>query len=211
MHVKTRHDDTDLFRRYQVAAYDEMFDSRQCPRAHYASLHERLIDLGPEELDRRHKVADLTMRQQGTHSQCTGVTKASSESFPSTRSRADPAGRMGPHRARLKQRVRAVQSIHSRRLPRAADPQGSDRASRAGLRHHRLPPRMRGAARAQDVYIHVSGIDLIRDADGNYLVLEDNGRTPSGVSYVLKNRQVMKQVFRCCFSDTSQAGGRLHR
>ena len=45
------------------------------------------------------------------------------------------------------------------------------------------------------MYIHVSGIDLIRDNDGNYLILEDNCRTPSGVSYVLKNRQVMKQVF----------------
>ena len=50
-----------------------------------------------------------------------------------------------------------------------------------------------------NIYIHVSGIDLIRDADGRYLVLEDNGRTPSGVSYVLKNRQVMKQVFPLLF------------
>ncbi len=51
----------------------------------------------------------------------------------------------------------------------------------------------------KDIYIHVSGIDLIRDVDGNYLVLEDNCRTPSGVSYVLKNRQVMKQVFPFLF------------
>ena len=51
----------------------------------------------------------------------------------------------------------------------------------------------------RDVYIHVSGIDLIRDADGSFLVLEDNCRTPSGVSYVLKNRQVMKQVFPFLF------------
>jgi uncharacterized circularly permuted ATP-grasp superfamily protein len=51
----------------------------------------------------------------------------------------------------------------------------------------------------RDVYIHISGIDLIRGGDGQYLVLEDNGRTPSGVSYVLKNRQVMKQVFPFLF------------
>ena len=51
----------------------------------------------------------------------------------------------------------------------------------------------------KDIYIHISGIDLIRDAKGEYLVLEDNGRTPSGVSYVLKNRQVMKQVFPVLF------------
>ena len=44
-------------------------------------------------------------------------------------------------------------------------------------------------------YIHIVGSDLIRDQKGDYLVLEDNGRTPSGVSYVLENRVVMKKVF----------------
>ena len=54
-----------------------------------------------------------------------------------------------------------------------------------------------------DVYLHVCGIDLIRDPAGNYLVLEDNCRTPSGVSYVLKNREVMKQTFASFFEDYS--------
>jgi uncharacterized circularly permuted ATP-grasp superfamily protein len=44
-------------------------------------------------------------------------------------------------------------------------------------------------------YLHVVGTDLIRDASGQYRVLEDNGRTPSGVSYVLENRVVMKKIF----------------
>ena len=47
----------------------------------------------------------------------------------------------------------------------------------------------------RNIYIHICGTDLIRDKDGNYFVLEDNGRTPSGVSYVLENRAVMKRVF----------------
>jgi uncharacterized circularly permuted ATP-grasp superfamily protein len=51
------------------------------------------------------------------------------------------------------------------------------------------------------VYIHICGTDLIRDADGQFLVLEDNGRTPSGVSYVLENRAVMKKVFPQLFAD----------
>ena len=54
---------------------------------------------------------------------------------------------------------------------------------------------MNGIQVPRDIYMHISGIDLIRDAHGNYLVLEDNGRTPSGVSYVLENRVVMKKVF----------------
>src|SRR6266481_1387607 len=54
---------------------------------------------------------------------------------------------------------------------------------------------MMGAAVPRNVYIHVCGTDLIRDTEGTYLVLEDNGRTPSGVSYMLQNRQVLKRVF----------------
>jgi uncharacterized circularly permuted ATP-grasp superfamily protein len=49
------------------------------------------------------------------------------------------------------------------------------------------------------IYIHVCGTDLIRDKDGNYLVLEDNGRCPSGVSYVLENRRAMKRAFPSIF------------
>jgi len=51
------------------------------------------------------------------------------------------------------------------------------------------------------IYIHVCGTDLIRAADGEYLVLEDNARTPSGVSYMLQNRQVIKRVFPSLFND----------
>jgi uncharacterized circularly permuted ATP-grasp superfamily protein len=50
-------------------------------------------------------------------------------------------------------------------------------------------------------YIHICGTDLIRDPDGVFRVLEDNGRTPSGVSYVLENRAVMKKVFPQLFAD----------
>ncbi len=53
----------------------------------------------------------------------------------------------------------------------------------------------------RDIYIHICGTDLIRDKDGKYYVLEDNGRTPSGVSYVLENRSVMKRVFPSLFSE----------
>src|SRR6476620_5076298 len=52
-----------------------------------------------------------------------------------------------------------------------------------------------------DIYIHVCGIDLIRGDDGRYMVLEDNGRCPSGVSYVLENRRAMKRTFRGMFEN----------
>jgi uncharacterized circularly permuted ATP-grasp superfamily protein len=46
-----------------------------------------------------------------------------------------------------------------------------------------------------DIYIHIAGIDLIRDHDGTYYILEDNVRTPSGVSYMLENREITKRLF----------------
>jgi uncharacterized circularly permuted ATP-grasp superfamily protein len=52
-----------------------------------------------------------------------------------------------------------------------------------------------------NIYIHICGTDLIRDDQGNYLVLEDNGRCPSGVSYVLENRRAMKRTFRGMFEN----------
>ena len=59
---------------------------------------------------------------------------------------------------------------------------------------------MLGLTPPRDVYIHVVGSDLIRGADGTYLVLEDNLRSPSGVSYMLENRAVMKRTFADLFS-----------
>jgi uncharacterized circularly permuted ATP-grasp superfamily protein len=67
MHVTQLNGEAALFGRYRLAAYDEMFDSARAPRAHYASLHESLIELGPDELERR-------------------GTKGSNESFLLTRS-----------------------------------------------------------------------------------------------------------------------------
>jgi uncharacterized circularly permuted ATP-grasp superfamily protein len=54
---------------------------------------------------------------------------------------------------------------------------------------------MQGVKVPKDIYIHICGTDLIRDDKGEYLVLEDNGRCPSGVSYMLENRQSMKRAF----------------
>jgi uncharacterized circularly permuted ATP-grasp superfamily protein len=54
-----------------------------------------------------------------------------------------------------------------------------------------------------DIYIHISGIDLIRGDDGKFYVLEDNLRTPSGVSYMLENREITKRLFPDLFTSHS--------
>ena len=54
---------------------------------------------------------------------------------------------------------------------------------------------MHGFPVPYDIYVHVAGIDLIRDSDGSMYILEDNLRTPSGVSYMLENREITKRLF----------------
>lgn len=199
MHINPTSDD-DLFDGYVLERYDEMFEADGGLRPHYRALHERLVGLGPEDLERRHRLADLSMRQQGITFTVYGREQGVERIIP-----FDPIPRLLDARewsriARgLEQRVRALnlfiadvyrdrKILHDRIVP-------PDLVY--GASGYRRP--CVGLRVPRDVYIHVSGIDLIRDADGRFLVLEDNCRTPSGVSYVLKNRQVMKQVFPLLF------------
>lgn len=62
-----------------------------------------------------------------------------------------------------------------------------------GNKHYR--PEMRGVDVPRDTYVHIAGIDLVRDGEGAFRVLEDNARTPSGVSYVIENRHLMMRAF----------------
>ena len=193
-------EDAALFGRYRLAAYDEMFDPRGKPRAHYRALHDRLLRLGPEELERRHRLADLSMRQQGITFTVYGRDQGVERIIP-----FDPIPRLvdadewSTIERGLQQRVRALNLFirdvyHDRKIlrDRVVPPELVFGAS--GYRRECVGLRV-----PRDVYMHVSGIDLIRGEDGRFLVLEDNCRTPSGVSYVLKNRQVMKQVFPALF------------
>jgi len=66
-------------------------------------------------------------------------------------------------------------------------------------KHYR--PEFRGVDVPEDIYIHICGSDLIRGADGQYCVLEDNGRCPSGASYLLENRNALKRAFPSIFEE----------
>ncbi len=76
----------DLFDGYTLTGYDEMFAGPGQPRAHYAALHHRLGLMGAEELEHRHRAADLMMRHQGITFTVYGRNRGSSRSSPSTRS-----------------------------------------------------------------------------------------------------------------------------
>jgi uncharacterized circularly permuted ATP-grasp superfamily protein len=63
------------------------------------------------------------------------------------------------------------------------------------VEHSCYRPAMQGVDPPHGTYVHICGTDLVRDQDGRFLVLEDNGRTPSGVSYVIENRNLMQRAF----------------
>jgi uncharacterized circularly permuted ATP-grasp superfamily protein len=191
-----------LFRGYTLTGFDEMFVAPGQPRAHYAALCDRLGQLGAGELARRHRAADLLMRHQGITFTVYGRGRGVEQIIP-----FDPIPRLITAREwdrierGLEQRVRALNLFihdvyHDRKIlrDRVVPPELVLGAS--GYRRECV-----GVSAPRDIYIHISGIDLIRDASGEFLVLEDNGRTPSGVSYVLKNRQVMKQAFPQLFQN----------
>jgi uncharacterized circularly permuted ATP-grasp superfamily protein len=191
-----------MFAGYQVnGIFDEMFEAEGRPREHYRSVITRLNHLGPDAFQRRRRMADLSFKNQGitftVYSDATGVEKI----FPfDLIPRIVPAAEWHLIERGLEQRLLALNAFcrdvyHEQRILREnvipAELIYSARMFRREMLGLQVP---------RDVYIHICGTDLIRDKQGNYLVLEDNGRTPSGVSYVLENRAVMKRVFSGLFA-----------
>jgi uncharacterized circularly permuted ATP-grasp superfamily protein len=180
--------------------FDEMFVAPGEPRPHYTILRDQLASLTPTLLDERRKAADAMFLYQGitftVYSQQEGVERI----FP-----FDLIPRVIPHAEwdkvsrGLEQRVTALNLFlrdvyHEQRIIR-------DKRIPAelvfGAKHFRRE--MLGIRVPRDIYIHIVGTDIVRDGDGAYYVLEDNGRTPSGVSYMLENRQAMKRAFARLF------------
>ncbi|MFO0809997.1 MAG: circularly permuted type 2 ATP-grasp protein [Gemmataceae bacterium] len=191
---------TDLFDSYSLTGFDEMFAAPGEPRAHYAPLFDRLASLTAADLHSRDRLADQLMRNQGITFTVYGRGRGVERIMP-----FDPIPRLVPANEwtrierGLQQRMRALNLFihdvyHDRTILRDKRVPAELVLSASGYRRE-----FAGLRVPKDVYVHVCGTDLIRDPAGNYLVLEDNARTPSGVSYVLKNRQVMKQAFPSFF------------
>jgi uncharacterized circularly permuted ATP-grasp superfamily protein len=187
-----------LFGRYRrhPEAFDELFGPDGHPHLHCRLLVERLGQMRAAEFQHRRVSADLVFLNQSitfsVYSDRRGVEKI----FPfDLIPRPVAAAEWERLEAGLKQRIAALNLFlfdvyHEQRILK----EGVVPADLVlGSKCYR--PEMIGFAPPGRQYVHVCGTDLVRDAKGEFLVLEDNGRTPSGVSYVLENRVVMKKVF----------------
>ena len=188
--------------RPHATAWDELFDRTPDPHPHCAPLVERLGKLGVSEFQARRASADLAFINQGITFSVYADLRGTEKIFPfDLIPRPIPAGEWLLQEAGLVQRIRALNLFlhdvyHDQRILKEKVVPADLVLGSKGFRKE-----MVGFVPPGGVYIHICGTDLIRDARGQFLVLEDNGRTPSGVSYVLENRTVMKKVFPHLFQD----------
>jgi len=192
-----------LFARYGLdGSYDEMFDGSGDPRPSYAALYRRLLELSSDELRRRQHQADAAFLHQGITFTVYGDDQGTERIFPyDLLPRIITAAEWETIERGLIQRVRALNLFLSdiyhdaRILKEGVIP----RHLVFSAQHYRRE--MIGIHPKRNVYVSVVGSDLVRLPDGQFAVLEDNLRVPSGASYMLTNRQVIKRVFPELFTN----------
>ena len=183
-------------------AYDEMFSAPGVPREHYCALHQTLLNLPPEELRRSQQAADLAFLHEGITFTVYGSKEGTERIFPNDLlPRIVTAREWSKIEKGLTQRLTALNLFlrdiyhEGRILAEKIVP----RDLIYSCKHFRRE--MRGLNVPRDVYVSVCGTDLVRLPDGTFAVLEDNLRVPSGVSYMVANRKVLKRVFPTLFRD----------
>lgn len=187
-----------MFEGYRKEAFfDEMFvDDNGACFDHYGPLLERFERLQERDLEDKQRLIDNGFLEQGITFTVYGDEEGTERIFP-----FDPIPRIIPKQEweviekGLTQRIIALNLFlhdiyHGRRIISDGIIPESVVEEAAHFR-----PEMMSVDVPQDIYLHVCGSDLIRDGEGRYLVLEDNGRCPSGVSYLLENREAMKRAF----------------
>ena len=181
--------------------YDEMLAPSGQPRPAYRRIYEHLNELGPVEMERRHDLALQMFRNHGITFAVYPDEQGIEKVFP-----FDIIPRVISARAwkrlekGLKQRIHALNlflnDVYGRKLilTQGGIPAETVLSSPLYMRE------IQGLPVPHGIHCHIAGIDLVRDAKGEFYVLEDNLRTPSGVSYVLANRHVMKRVLPDLFA-----------
>jgi uncharacterized circularly permuted ATP-grasp superfamily protein len=183
----------DLFEDYRLGpAWDEMFSAAGLPRASYDAIYSTLQPLSSTDLRVRADALARAFLDQGVTFALKGVERP----FPlDLVPRVVSAAEWAKIEVGVAQRIRALEAF-------LADVYGQGRVfadrvvpSRLVLTSAHFCREAAGIEPPNGVRVHVAGIDLVRDEAGEFRVLEDNVRTPSGVSYVVENRRAMTHVF----------------
>jgi uncharacterized circularly permuted ATP-grasp superfamily protein len=181
---------------FGAAAYHEFYRNDFEPRAHYRPLWEHIRKAGQVLLSDKVREAHLTLNTEGvTFTVYSDSEEGIERVWPlDVLPRIITASEWAPIEAGLKQRVLALNRF-------LEDVYGEQRILRDGVvpadlvyRGKDFRREIRGIRPPLGIYVHIAGSDIVRGADGRYLVLEDNLRTPSGVSYMIENRIVERRT-----------------
>lgn len=195
-----------LIENYETGSfYDETFQADSCvPRAGYDAVVDFFANSTPEQMQANLRSLERAFLKQGVTFTVYSDGQGTERIFP-----FDPFPRVIPHEdwkvidSGLRQRIKAINMF-------LADIYSEQRIIKEGIlpeylvktsKHYRAE--FAGVKMPHDTYVHICGSDLIRDHKGQYCVLEDNGRCPSGVSYMLENRSAMKRTFPDLFRKTA--------
>ncbi|MBI6554215.1 circularly permuted type 2 ATP-grasp protein [Pseudomonas sp. LY-1] len=176
--------------------FDEMNDAHGVCRAHYQEFSRWLANTPPELLDQRRREADLLFHRAGITFTLYGDEQDTERLIPfDIIPRSIPASEWSIIERGCIQRVTALNMFladiyHDQRIIKAGIVPADQVLGNEGYQKA-----MVGLDLHRDIYSHISGVDLVRDGDGTYYVLEDNLRTPSGVSYMLEDRKMMMRLF----------------
>ncbi len=176
--------------------FDEMFDAKGRVRPHYKKLLKRIETLTGSQFEERRQMADRLFLHQGITFTVYSDNQGTERLMPfDLLPRIVPAKEWDLIERGLTQRITALNLFlhdiyHDQKIIKD---KVIPRHYIEAARHFRKE--FIGFHVPRNIYIHICGSDLVRDDNGDYLVLEDNGRTPSGVSYLLENRNTLRRVF----------------
>ena len=183
------------------AAYDEMHQRPGEVRTHYAEFARWLAEQPAELMANKRAEADLSFRRVGITFAVYGDEAGTERLIPfDIIPRIIPAHEWRQLEAGLRQRVKALNCFihdvyHQQRIVKAGVIPAEQIFMNAQYR-----PEMQGLHVPNDIYCHIAGIDVVRAGQGEFYVLEDNLRVPSGVSYMLEDRKMMMRLFPDVFS-----------
>ena len=181
--------------------FDEMYDATRTLRPHYRAYADWLAATPEERIARKRAEADIAFRRVGITFAVYGEEAGKERLIPfDVIPRIIPATEWHSLQAGLRQRVKALNAFlndiyHTQDILRA------NRIPREQIVHNaQFRPEMIGVNVPAAIYAHITGVDLVRAGEGEFYVLEDNLRVPSGVSYMIEDRKMMMRLFPELFS-----------
>ncbi|TQK03533.1 circularly permuted type 2 ATP-grasp protein [Herbaspirillum sp. SJZ107] len=181
--------------------YDEMYSTTATVRPHYTAFAEWLAQQAPQVIEQKRAEAELNFQRVGITFAVYGDNAGKERLIPfDIIPRVINAAEWSRLQAGLVQRVTALNLFlhdvyHDQAILKAGVIPREQVLNNAQYR-----PAMQGVKLPSDIYAHIAGVDIVRAGEGEFYVLEDNLRVPSGVSYMLENRKMMMRLFPDLFA-----------